>query len=73
MFEPVTSDDVAKILAKSPNKSCPLDPIPTKVFKEVSDSLLSTPTLIVNLLLESGKVPTSLKEAMINPLWTRKF
>ncbi len=67
-FEPVTFDDVAKILSKSPNKSCPLDQIPAKIFASVSNSLLPMLTLIVNLSLELGKVPTSLKEAMINPI-----
>ena len=68
MFELVTTNDVIKILAKSPNKSCPSDPISAKVFAAVKNILLSALTLIINLLLESGKVPTSLKEAMINPI-----
>ncbi len=65
MFEPVTVENI-QILARAVNKSCPLDPISATVFKKVSDSLLSTLTLIVNQLLNSGKVPIELKEAMIN-------
>ena len=67
-FAQVESSDVAKKLSTAPVKSCPLDPIPAKVFKAVSDSLLPTLTRIVNLSLESGDVPSSLKEAMINPI-----
>ena len=65
VFEPVTVEDNTKILAKALNKLCPLDPIPAKVFKEVSDSLLSTLTLSVNQSLNSGKVAINLKEVMI--------
>ena len=67
-FVQVGSFDVAKILSTAPVESCPLDPIPAKVFKAVSDSLLPTLTMIVNLSLRPGEVPSTLKEAMINPI-----
>ncbi|XP_072022074.1 uncharacterized protein [Amphiura filiformis] len=39
-FRELSSDDIRKIIMDSPTKSCPLDPIPTDLFKTCVESLL---------------------------------
>ena len=67
-FEPLTEDQVKKIILSSPTKSCPLDPIPTWLLKELSNTLVPIITKIVNLSLLTGHLPSSLKQALVIPL-----
>jgi hypothetical protein len=67
-FEPTTEDEIRKIIAKSPEKSCSLDPIPTWILKQNADILAPVITKIVNLSLALGEVPKSMKLALITPL-----
>ena len=39
-FEPLTEYQVKKIILSSPTKSCPLDPLPTWLLKELCDPLV---------------------------------
>ncbi len=57
-----------KLLLKSPNKYCELDPIPTNLLKECIDEILPLITKIINLSLQLGNMPTSLKNAIIKPM-----
>ena len=43
-FQPLTEDDVRKLIKQSPNKQCSSDPIATWLLKEYLDSLLSALT-----------------------------
>ena len=67
-FDALTVEDVKKIIAKSPSKSCALDPIPTWFLKELSDILAPIITKIVNLSLLTGKMPLEMKKALVIPL-----
>jgi hypothetical protein len=67
-FEPVTSDEVTKLITSSPNKSCDLDPIPTSLVKQEVSSLTSTITTIINESLGSGSFPQCFKSALVTPL-----
>ncbi len=67
-FEPVTEEDVLKIITSSASKSCILDPIPTYLLKECIDVLLPTITHIINLSLQSAAVPGCFKTAAVTPL-----
>ena len=67
-FAPADEEEVRRIIMQSPCKSCPLDPIPTRILKECIDELLPTITRIVNLSILDGSVPTALKEAPVTPL-----
>ena len=40
-FEPVSEDDILKIIKSSPTKSCDLDPMPTSLAKECADNLIT--------------------------------
>ena len=67
-FEPATADKVKKLILFSQDKSCDLDPLPTKLLKSCLDILLTPITNIVNLCLESGSFPDVLKVSHITPL-----
>ena len=67
-FEPATADEVKKLILSSQDKSCDLDPLPTKLLKSCLDILLTPITNIVNLSLESGSFPDVLKESHITHL-----
>ncbi len=55
-------------MLKSPNKYCELDPIPTNLIRECIDKILPLLTKIINLSLQLGDMPTSLKKAIIKPM-----
>ena len=61
-FTQVTQDEIAKIISKSPTKSCLLDPLPTFLIKECIDILLPSITKLVNYSLSEGLVPDGLKK-----------
>jgi hypothetical protein len=67
-FNPTNEDEVLKLLAKCPNKSCELDPLPTSLVKECSQQFASPIADIVNKSLSSGTVPSSFKQAVVRPL-----
>ena len=70
VFEPATDNEVKKIITSSPQKTCPLDPIPTWLLKACTDSesLLSSITGIINRSLMDGCVPEDFKGALVTPL-----
>ena len=67
-FQPLSEDDVRKLIKKSPNKQCSSDPIPTWLLKECLDSLLPISTLFVNESLQIGYFPEEWKNALIKNL-----
>uniref|UniRef100_A0A8C7J2W3 Reverse transcriptase domain-containing protein n=1 Tax=Oncorhynchus kisutch TaxID=8019 RepID=A0A8C7J2W3_ONCKI len=67
-FITISLDTLIKIIMASQPSSCVLDPIPTKLLKELLP-VLSPPMLnIINNSLSTGCVPPSLKVAVIKPL-----
>ena len=67
-FPVITVEEVKKYIAKSPSKSCALDPIPTSLLKECPDEVSLVITNIVNESLSKGYMPSCLKEALITPI-----
>lgn len=67
-FQPVTENDVTKIIWKMPPKSCDLDPLPTTLLLEHLDVLIPSITSIINASLLTGSVPSDLKIALVKPL-----
>ena len=67
-FEPVTEEFVRKIVLESPKKFCELDPLPPMLFMECIDILLPHITHFINVSLETGIVPNSMKAAIVRPL-----
>ena len=67
-FQPLTEDDVRKLIKQSPNKQCSSNPIPIWLLKECLDSLLAVLTLLVNKSLQIGYFPEEWKNALVKPL-----
>ena len=67
-FQPVSQDELRKIILSGNSKSCFLDPIPTTLLKECLDCLLPRLEKIVNASLSTSTVPQSLKAASVTPL-----
>ncbi len=67
-FRTLSQEEVRKLISTSASKHCDLDPIPTWLLKECMDDLLPLITKIINVSLQLGDMPTSLKKAIINPL-----
>ena len=65
---PASEDEVWMLITQSSNKSCCLDPIPAKITKLCMDELVPIITLISNMSLTSGVMPSNLKEAVLIPL-----
>ena len=66
-FDEVTISDLLPIVRPLAKKSCDLDPVPACLMTASLDVLMPVITKIVNLSLESGFVPTKLKEAILKP------
>jgi len=71
-FSPVTVDEVAKILSKSPAKKCQLDPAPTWLVKNASDVLAPVIAAACNASFEQRKFPISCKTAIVRPLLKKR-
>ena len=67
-FDPVTEEELMKIIQGSKNATCNLDPFPTELLKRCVTVLLPYLVKLFNLSLSSGVVPTSFKHAMVKPL-----
>ena len=71
-FTNVTIEEVEKLIQKSGNKSCELDPIPTWLLKKCLDPLLPLITKIINRSINSAHVPENFKTALLKPLLKKK-
>ena len=66
-FSATTETEVYNICINT-NKTCSLDPLPTSVLQSCFQSLVPVYTHIINMSLSHGKLPASLKEAIVIPL-----
>jgi len=66
-FQPVTSEEVRRLLSAMPSKSSPLDVLPCSLLKSCS---FFAPVIakLVNLSMQTGKFPASYKRAQVLPL-----
>ena len=67
-FNLLSESEVFDLITASSKKSCPLDPIPTKLLNECVDVPLPPITKIINLSLDSGYFPRTCKCALVQPL-----
>ena len=67
-LRPCTTEEIKKIVSKSPSKSCSLDSIPTDLLKQCSDTLLPVIKDIINISIGQGTVPDLFKVAYVRPL-----
>ena len=66
-FEPVSAEELSKLIRSLPNKSSKLDVLPMWLFKACLPELMDIVQYIVNTSLENGVFPTALKAALIHP------
>ena len=64
----VTIEDTQQIITKSPPKACELDPVPTTLLWQHSNTVAPAIQAIVNKSLTMGKFPAVLKQAVLRPL-----
>jgi hypothetical protein len=69
-FQFVQQDELKKLIARSPSKSCALDPVPTWLVKSCP-ALVPLLCDIINSSISSGTVPPALKYAYITPALKR--
>ena len=67
-FSPASEDEIKRIILSLSPATCCLDPLPTHLVKLYAESLLPAITKIVNISLNEGVVPESLKIAVVTPL-----
>jgi len=67
-FQPVTIDQVRKLLASIPRKTSPLDVLPVSLLKDSAEVFAPAITTLANLSLQTGKFPARFKSAQVLPL-----
>ena len=67
-FEPVTVSEIVKLIKTTPVKSCPLDPIPSWLLRQLITSIAPVLCHLFNLSIRTGIFPTLLKQARVLPL-----
>ena len=67
-FWAVSSSELLNIISSTSFKSCELDPVPGHVLKCLLPAILPIIIKIVNISLESGRMPELFKQAIIKPL-----
>ena len=68
LFSPVDLETLEEVVSGLKPSTCPLDPIPTKLFKEIFASVSEDVLAIVNNSLSTGTFPQALKTALVRPL-----
>ena len=66
-FNEITMETVRTVIERSPSKSCPSHPMPTKTLKSCLNELLPVITTLVNSSLQEGVFPDALKEGLLHP------
>ena len=66
-FQPVSTEELAKVIQSKPIKTSQQDPLPAKLFKHCVDELLPALTHLVNLSLSTGSMD-GLKDSVITPI-----
>jgi len=67
VFDPVTVDDVIKLLRISPSKHCSLDPAPTWLLKRIAVFIASLICSMCNASVQSGSLPVTQKQTIVYP------
>ena len=64
---------IIRTLAKLQSKSCELDVIPTRILKEILDSLIDPITRIENISLSKSQFASEWKTVILRPLQKKKL
>ena len=66
--EPMTTEEVARMISSMAIKLCKLDAIPTSVLKQITPSILQIITKIINISLTQSILVEEWKTAIVHPL-----
>ena len=67
-FDPMTTEEVTRLISSMATKSWELDAIPTSVLKQITPSIVHTITKIINISLTQGIFTEEWKTAIVHPL-----
>ena len=67
-FEPMSQEEVLRVINTMPTKSCETDPVPTKLFKQLAPRIIKNITELINLSLTKAIFVEDWKLATIRPL-----
>ena len=67
-FQPVTIDEVRKLLTSTSRKTSPLDVLPVSLLKDCADVFAPAITILANLSLQTARFPARFKSAQVLPL-----
>ena len=67
-FQPLTEQEVSKIIGKMASKSCEIDTIPTKILKRVLPSVIGPITSVVNNSITMGIFAHSWMTVIVCPI-----
>ena len=67
-FEPLSNEDIRKLILSAAPKSCSLDPIPTSLLKDCIEILLPSIGKVINMSLIQGEMPEGFKHAVVTPM-----
>ncbi|KAL2086350.1 hypothetical protein ACEWY4_017409 [Coilia grayii] len=67
-FTSLSEGDISKLIAESRPTTCPLDPVPTSLLRDIAPTVVPAITFIMNSSLSSATVPSAFKQARITPL-----
>ena len=66
-FQPLSNEDIRKLILSAAPKSCRLDPIPTPLLKDCIEILLPSISKVINMSLIQGEMPEGFKHAVVTP------
>ena len=53
-FQPMSQEEILKVINAMPTKSCKMDPVPTKLFKQLAPRIIKNITELINLSSYQG-------------------
>lgn len=71
-FEPVSFSSLSEVVHHLRSINCPLDSIPSRLLKEVFNTVGSSILVLINTSLMSGCVPAAFIHAVVQPLIKKK-
>ena len=67
-FEPMTTNEAARLISSMATQSCELDAIPTTILKQITTSIIKTISKIINMSFAQGTFVEEWKIAIVHPL-----
>ena len=71
-FEPMPQEEVLRVINAMPTKSCEIDLVPTRLFKQLAPRIIKNLTELINLSLTKGIFVEDWKLATIRPFLKKK-